>query len=182
MRLHSGSRQMRLEKLILLERVSARDLNPEIKMSQTTFRTPIVCPILGWGKFLIIQCLCGRHAVSLCGRHTGQVCAGGRRRCANILEPHPAHHPLTHTLLISLPCAAGGLIQSHCVALSLLFPSHCMASSGLFPSHCVAVLGSFPSHCVAISGLIPSHCVAVSGLIPSHCVALLCGHTEIIPQ
>ena len=32
--------------------------------------------------------------------------AGGR--FANILEPHPAHHPLTHTLLVSLPCAAGG--------------------------------------------------------------------------
>ena len=48
-RLHSGCKQTRLSELMRLERVSARDLNPEIKFSQKTVRTLVVCPILGWG-------------------------------------------------------------------------------------------------------------------------------------
>ena len=42
---------MRLGELMPMLSVSARDLNPEIKILQNTFPTLIVCPILGWNGF-----------------------------------------------------------------------------------------------------------------------------------
>ena len=46
---------MRVEKLVSMLLVSARDLNPQIKIFKKTFRTSVRRPTWGWGKVLIIN-------------------------------------------------------------------------------------------------------------------------------
>ena len=46
---------MRIEKLVSMLLVSARDLNPQIKIFKKTFRTSVRRPTWGWGKVLIIH-------------------------------------------------------------------------------------------------------------------------------
>ena len=46
---------MRVEKLVSMLLVSARDLNPQIKIFKKTFRTSVRRPTWGWGKVRIIN-------------------------------------------------------------------------------------------------------------------------------
>ena len=46
---------MRIEKLVSMLLVSARDLNPQIKIFKKTFQTSVRRPTWGWGKVLIIN-------------------------------------------------------------------------------------------------------------------------------
>ena len=46
---------MRVEKLVSMLLVSARDLNPQIKIFKKTFRTSVRRPTWGWGKVPIIN-------------------------------------------------------------------------------------------------------------------------------
>ena len=46
---------MRVEKLVSMLLVSARDLNPQIKIFKKTFRTSVRRPTWRWGKVLIIN-------------------------------------------------------------------------------------------------------------------------------
>ena len=47
----NGFQWTRLAELVWMPRVSARDLDSEAKFCKISFKTLVVCPILGWKDF-----------------------------------------------------------------------------------------------------------------------------------